>query len=34
MRIVRWAVLTVMLAVLTVGTVAPSDAHWLTRIMR
>ena len=34
MRFLRWTVLTVMLAGLTVGSVAPSGAHWLSRIVR
>ena len=34
MRSLRWMILTGVLAVLTVGDVAPSDAHWLSRIVR
>lgn len=34
MRALRWAALAVMLAVLAAGSVAPSDAHWLSRIVR
>lgn len=34
MRVLRWAVLTVMLAGLTLGSVAPLEAHWLSRIVR
>ena len=34
MRLVRWVAAAAMLAVLTVGSAPPSDAHWLTRIAR
>lgn len=34
MRLLRWVPLAAMLAILTVGFAAPSDAHWLTRLAR